>query len=194
METKSSNSSNGEHLLTEKDAIVILKMSRTSLYRLVKAGKIVAVYEGRSKFYRRSDLDNYIAGLEPVQSDVAVDAVEPVPAVDTAQESKEPSDDLNKIRRIRHAKLISYLNNLKVPPIVRERMYDRYYSLDPIFGPDYDNNLDSESLTLTPEEDREADEYIESLNLLLRNDPKALALKLRNDNVDSTTTFYELDS
>jgi len=49
-----------ENLLTTKEAITFLHTSRTTLYRIMKTGKLVRYRVGGTLRFSRSDLINYV--------------------------------------------------------------------------------------------------------------------------------------
>ncbi len=51
-------------LLTEAEAACVLRVSRMTLYRMRRDGRIASVKVGRKVLYRKSDLRRLIAGEE----------------------------------------------------------------------------------------------------------------------------------
>ena len=47
-------------VLTTKEAYEYLKVSRTTLYRLVRDGRVKSFHVGRNRRFRQEDLDAYI--------------------------------------------------------------------------------------------------------------------------------------
>jgi excisionase family DNA binding protein len=55
-------------LFTESEAARYLRISARNLWQLRKAGKIRVTRIGRKVFYRRENLDQFIAANEPTES------------------------------------------------------------------------------------------------------------------------------
>ena len=51
-------------LLTPEEAATVLRLGRTTVYALMKAGELRAVQIGRSCRLSRSELERYVRGLE----------------------------------------------------------------------------------------------------------------------------------
>ncbi|MGY5884659.1 helix-turn-helix domain-containing protein [Modestobacter lacusdianchii] len=51
-------------LLTPEEAATVLRLGRTTIYALMKAGELRAVHIGRSCRLSRSELERYVRGLE----------------------------------------------------------------------------------------------------------------------------------
>jgi excisionase family DNA binding protein len=51
-------------LLTPEEAATVLRLGRTTVYALMKAGELRAVHIGRSCRPSRSELERYVRGLE----------------------------------------------------------------------------------------------------------------------------------
>ncbi|MFD6415845.1 helix-turn-helix domain-containing protein [Streptomyces sp. NPDC060194] len=51
-------------LYTPKEAAVVLRYGRSTIYELMAAGVIAYVKQGRSRRIRRSDLEAYVNSLE----------------------------------------------------------------------------------------------------------------------------------
>jgi excisionase family DNA binding protein len=51
-------------LLTPEEAATVLRLGRTTLYALMKAGELRAVHIGRSCRLSRNELERYVRGLE----------------------------------------------------------------------------------------------------------------------------------
>ena len=51
-------------LLTPEEAADVLRLGRTTVYALMKAGELRAVHIGRSCRLSRSELERYVRGLE----------------------------------------------------------------------------------------------------------------------------------
>jgi excisionase family DNA binding protein len=51
-------------LLTPEEAATVLRLGRTTVYALMKAGELRAVHIGRSCRLSRSELERYVRGLE----------------------------------------------------------------------------------------------------------------------------------
>ena len=56
--------SSGPLLLTPEEAATVLRLGRTTVYALMKAGELRAVHIGRSCRLSRSELERYVRGLE----------------------------------------------------------------------------------------------------------------------------------
>ena len=67
-------------LLSPNAAAAILGLSRSSLFRLVRQGRLAAVRPFRELRFRRSDLEAFVYGLEPVNQH-AIGSVPPSPNV-----------------------------------------------------------------------------------------------------------------
>lgn len=57
-----------DKLLTVKDVIDKLRVSRQTLYQLTRNGKIASVNIGRSVRYKESEINKFIKSLEPVNA------------------------------------------------------------------------------------------------------------------------------
>lgn len=55
-------------LLSADDAAAWLGVSRSSVFRLVRQGRLVAVRPFRELRFRQADLEAFVAGLEPANS------------------------------------------------------------------------------------------------------------------------------
>ena len=51
-------------LLTPEEAATVLRLGRTTVYALMKAGELRAVHIGRSCRLSRNELERYVRGLE----------------------------------------------------------------------------------------------------------------------------------
>ena len=51
-------------LLTAEEAATVLRLGRTTVYALMKAGELHAVHIGRSCRISRAELERYVRGLE----------------------------------------------------------------------------------------------------------------------------------
>ena len=52
-------------LLTPEEAATVLRLGRTTVYALMKAGELQAVHIGRSCRISRAELERYVRSLEP---------------------------------------------------------------------------------------------------------------------------------
>jgi excisionase family DNA binding protein len=64
-------------LLTPEEAATVLRLGRTTVYALMKAGELRAVHIGRSCRLSRSELERYVRGLEAARTDSSGAATDP---------------------------------------------------------------------------------------------------------------------
>ena len=64
-------------LLTPEEAAEVLRVGRTTIYALMKAGELHAVHIGRSCRLSRAELERYVRGLEAPRTTTRAPATDP---------------------------------------------------------------------------------------------------------------------